>query len=133
MTKKKKTIIIVTLAGVFVIIGLIVFGVWAIQQYMDKNTWATVRVTGAVQSDTADAFESEQECLKGDTLSFAGVILRITDIRHDGTVSFSVEQGKLLNENGAAVSSGMLVKKTGTDYRLDNGYVTLTVTSNRYR
>ena len=56
MTKKKKTIIIVTLAGVFVIIGLIVFGVWGIQHYMDKNTWATIRVTGAVQSDTADAF-----------------------------------------------------------------------------
>ena len=133
MTKKKKIIIISTIVAVFIIIGLIVFGVWEIQQYTDRNTWATIRVTGAVQSDTADAFESEQECLKGDTLSFAGVILRITDIRHDGTVSFSVEQGKLLNENGAAVSSGMLVKKTGTDYRLDNGYVTLTVTSNRYR
>lgn len=133
MTKKKKIIIISVIAAVFIIIGIAVFAVWGIQHYMDKNTWATIRVTGAVQSDTADAFEGEQECLKGDTLSFAGVILRITDIRHDGTVSFSVEQGKLLNENGAAVSSGMLVKKTGTDYRLDNGYVTLTVTSNRYR
>lgn len=132
MTKKKK-IIISVIAAVFIIIGLATFAVWEIQHYMDRNTWATVRVTRTAQSDTADAFEGEQECLKGDTLSFAGVILRITDIRHDGTVSFSVEQGKLLNENGAAVSSGMLVKKTGTDYRLDNGYVTLTVTSNRYR
>ena len=133
MTQKKKTIIIVTLAGVFVIIGLIVFGVWAIQQYMDRNTWATVRVTGTAQSDTADAFESEQECLKGDTLSFAGVILRITDIRHDGTVTFSVEQGKLLNENGAAVTSGKLVLHEKADYKLTNGWVQLTVISNRYR
>ena len=132
MTKKKKIIIIIS-AITLVLAALVVVAVMAVHHYMERNTWATIRAAGTRMGDTADAFESEQECLKGDTLSFAGVILRITDIRHDGTVSFSVEQGKLLNENGAAVSSGMLVKKTGTDYRLDNGYVTLTVTSNRYR
>jgi len=133
MTKKKKIIIISTIVAVFIIIGLIVFGVWEIQQYMDKNTWATIRVTGAAQSDTADAFEGDQECKKDDTLSFAGVRLRITDIRHDGTVTFSVEQGKLLDENGAAVTSGKLVLHEKADYKLTNGWVQLTVTSNRYR
>ena len=133
MTKKKKIIIISTIVAVFIIIGLIVFGVWEIQQYMDRNTWATIRVTGAVQSDTADAFEGDQECKKDDTLSFAGVRLRITDIRHDGTVTFSVEQGKLLDENGAAVTSGKLVLHEKADYKLTNGWVQLTVTSNRYR
>ena len=133
MTKKKKIIIISTIVAVFIIIGLIVFGVWEIQQYMDRNTWATIRVTGAAHSDTADAFEGDQECKKDDTLSFAGVRLRITDIRHDGTVTFSVEQGKLLDENGAAVTSGKLVLHEKADYKLTNGWVQLTVTSNRYR
>ena len=132
MIIKKKTLIII-IAAVFIIIGIAVFAVWGIQHYMDKNTWATVRVTGTAQSDTADAFEGDQECKKDDTLSFAGVRLRITDIRHDGTVTFSVEQGKLLDENGAAVTSGKLILREKADYKLTNGWVQLTVISNRYR
>ena len=132
MIIKKKTLIII-IAAVFIIIGIAVFAVWGIQHYMDKNTWATVRVTGTAMSDTADAFEGDQECKKDDTLSFAGVRLRITDIRHDGTVTFSVEQGKLLDDSGAAVTSGKLVLHEKADYKLTNGWVQLTVTSNRYR
>lgn len=131
MIIKKKTLIII-IAAVFIIIGIAVFAVRGIQHYMDKNTWATVRVTGTAQSDTADAFESDQECKKDDTLSFAGVRLRITDIRHDGTVTFSVEQGKLLDESGAAVTSGKLILREKKSYGLTNGFVDMTVTSNRY-
>lgn len=132
MTKKKKIIIIIS-AITLVLAALAVVAVMAVQHYMERNTWATIRAADTRMGDTADAFEGEQECLKGDTMSFAGVTIRITDVKHDGTVTFSVEYGKLFDENGEPVSNGKIVKKSGTNYSLGNGSVTLTVVSNRYR
>lgn len=132
MTKKKKIIIIIS-AITLVLAALVVVAVMAVQHYMERNTWATIRAAGTRMGETADAFEGEQECLKGDTMSFAGVTIRITDVKHDGTVTFSVEYGKLFDENGEPVSNGKIVKKSGTNYSLGNGSVTLTVVSHRYR
>lgn len=133
MTKKKKIVLAAVSAAVLAIAALTVLIFAGLQGYTARNTWATIRVTGTRISDTADAFDSEQECLRGDTVSFAGVVLRVTDIRHDGTVSFSVEQGGLYGKDGLPVNTDRLVKDESSDYRLADGSVVLTVTDNRYR
>ena len=45
------------------------------------------------------------------------MILVITDITHDGTVTFSVQQGNLYNEAGEDVNTDIIVKGVKANYK----------------
>ena len=131
--RKKNKRIIIILAAVFIVAFLIFSVIKSINKYVDTHTWATIRITGELNSDTADSFDEEHEYLKGDAITIGNVILDITDISTNGTVDFSVKQGHLYNEAGKTIDSDNIIKKTKSNYKLDNGYVSLTVTDNRYQ
>lgn len=137
MADEKKTgnkkLIFITVGVILILVLSALLGVsYEIDHYIDTHTWATVRVSGEIDSDTSDAFSEEHEYLKGDRISFGNVILDITDITHDGTVIFSVEQGELFNKAGETISSDELKKGVTSEYKLNNGTVYFMVTSNRY-
>lgn len=132
-SQKKKKIFIIISAVVIVIALITVFAILSISRYMDTHTWATISVSGEMNSFPTDDFAYEQEYLKGDNISFGDIILSITDITHDGTVEFEVQQGDLLNADGESVNDGILVKSDRADYKLNDGYVSLVVTDNRYQ
>ncbi len=133
--KEKLGMIILIAAIIVVLIVVFIIGFFALEvkRYIDTHTWATIRVSGEINSDTAGAFTDEQECLKGDTISFGGIILNITDITHDGTVTFEVQQGDLLNADGEFVSEETLVLGNKADFKWNDGHVSLVVSSNRYQ
>lgn len=129
MNKKKKIMItIIVVISLLVFVGL--FFMISIHRYIDTHTWATIKITGEVNTNT---FESEQECLKGDTVSIGNVVLRVTDITHEGEVSFKVEQGKLMDSAGNSIDEVTLTKEDNKEFRLDNGYFNITVISNRFQ
>lgn len=132
-SKKKKKILIIISSVVIVIALVIVFAILSINRYVDTHTWATISVSGEMNSFPTDNFAYEQEYMKGDNISFGDIILNITDITHDGTVEFKVQQGDLLNADGESVNDGTLVKSDRADYKLNDGYVSLIVTDNRYQ
>lgn len=133
-SKKKKKIFIIIISAVVIVIALIiVLAILSISRYMDTHTWATISVSGEMNSFPTDDFAYEQEYLKGDNISFGDIILNITDITHDGTVEFEIQQGDLLNADGESVNDGILVKSDRADYKLNDGYVSLVVTDNRYQ
>ena len=57
--------------------------------------------------------------------------LYITDISTNGTVTFSVQQGYLYNEAGKNIDEDTIFKGSKSNYKLNNGVVSLTVTDNR--
>lgn len=133
ISKKKKKIFVIISTVLIVIALIILFAILSISRYVDTHTWATISISGEMNSSPTDAFAYEQEYLKGDNISFGNVILKITDITHDGTVEFEVQQGDLLNSDGESVNDGTLVKNGRADYKLSNGYVSLIVIDNRYQ
>ena len=132
MTKMKKLLIGFGIA-VFLLFAAGMLFSFSVRRYMDRNTWATVSVTGEIHSDTDEAFAEEHEYLKGGSILFEDVILRVEKITHAGTVTFSVKQGTLCSEAGETVTTGVIERDVQSHYRLNNGSVTLTVTNNRYR
>ena len=118
-------ILIAILFTTYVIISL--------KQYHDTHTWAVISVTGEIDSDTAETFSFEQEYQKDDTIKFENVTLKITHVQMDGTVTFSVRQGNLYDESGKNIGTDTISKDTVSNYKLDNGFASLTVTSNRYQ
>ena len=127
---KKKIILssIMILAAIAVICA--VFG---INNYIDTHTWATISIDGVSESETSDAFDQQQECLKGDHISIGSVILEVTDITHDGTVTFVVVQGDLQDESGNSIDEDTLTLRAKKRYRIPNGNIGLEVVSNRYQ
>lgn len=131
---KKRRKSVIAAAIIFALLtALAVLLVTELNRYTDTHTWATVSVAGELHADTDEIFAKEQEYLKGDTIAFGNVILKITDITHDGTVTFSVRQGELFDETGAAVHTGSIVRDTVLRCQTENGTVSLTVTDNRYQ
>lgn len=129
---KRNKIIIAILVAFFILSALTVFSIMSINKYIDTHTWATICVKGTIDQDNTDSFNFEREYLKGDAIAFGNVILDITDISHDGTVTFSVRQGDLYNETGKNIDGDTISKDAGSDYLINNGSVSLTVTNNRY-
>ncbi|MBR1700742.1 MAG: hypothetical protein IJ716_02180 [Lachnospiraceae bacterium] len=128
---KKKTIIGLIL--ICLLICMVIGAVVSVKHYFDRNTWATILVNGEINSDMSDAFVYEQEYLKGDRITLGTVILEVTHIEHDGTVSFSVKQGNLYDEKGNEIHTGILPRGEKTCYRIKDGQVFLCVTGNRYQ
>ena len=133
MASDSKRNLIIVLALVLALIGGIVWtSVYSVGKYFDNNTWASIRVSGVAESETSDAFEEEHEYLQGDRISIGNVTLLITDITHDGDVSYKVEQGRLMDDGGEEVTDGILHPDQNTSFRLDNGYVDILITRHWY-
>lgn len=132
MSKKKLKILLAVLIPVAVIAILVGVVYSSLKQYHDRNTWAVVSVSGSVSGETDDAFEEQKELLKGETLVFENVILEVTNVDHDGTISFIVKQGNLYDESGDSVKKLTLNKGEKVRYRIDGGSVYLEVISNYY-
>ena len=110
----------------------IAVSVYAVNGYFDSHTWAVISVGGERNTETADAFEQEREYLKGDSISTGDISLLITDITHDGDVTFSVERGSLYTDEGESVKTDTVSKNDKKSYRTDNGYIQIFVKSSRY-
>ena len=130
---KRNKIFIIILAVIFILSFLAISVIMSIKKYHDTHTWATIRITGEINSDTADSFDDKHEYSIGDTITIGNVILDITDISTNGNVEFSVKQGHLYNEERKTIESDNILKNTKSNYKLDNEYVSLTVTDNRFQ
>lgn len=132
MSAKNKIIISIVVV-VFILAFLVFSTIRSINKYVDTHTWATVHVTGESNSIASDSFDYEYEYLKGDIIDIGNVKLYITDISTNGTVTFSVQQGYLYNEAGKTIDEDTIFKASKSNYKLNNGIVSLTVTDNRYQ
>ncbi|MDO5154939.1 MAG: hypothetical protein Q4D51_03145 [Eubacteriales bacterium] len=131
INKNRKWIALLISVAVFVLFW-IVFVIGSINRYHDTHTWASIQITGVLETDTSDAFEQSDEYLKGDAITVGDALLRIDDIKHNGTVTFHVERGKLTDENGEEVKTGTITYQKKERYYLEHGTVQLQVISNRY-
>ena len=129
----KNKIILLIVAVVFILAFLAISTIRSINKYVDTHTWATIHVAGESSSIASDPFDHEYEYLKGDIIDIGNVKLYITDISTNGTVTFSVQQGYLYNESGKTIDEDTIFKESKSNYKLNNGVVSLTVTSNRYQ
>lgn len=137
--KSKKKIVLVVL-GVFLItvfgIGLALF-LYA-KHYMDTNTWATIRFTGTVESDTLDEYEESREFLKGDTYQLHNTTVTIEDITHDGEVTIEFKPAVQNADTGEEIKSAVIDKNNGLNIKEicangDSASWQLRVTGNKYR
>lgn len=120
---------VIVLSGLLLPLSLILYA----NNYMNTNTWATITAIGKFESDTSDDFRDTQEYLQGDTINVGEVILEIRDITHEGVVTIEVQEGNLYDNNGVVVDTFIINKGEPTIFRMDNGSVTLSVDSNKYR
>lgn len=91
-----------------------------ISKYNDTEKWAAVTISGTRESDTFDAYYDQQKCMKGDQISVGPLTLLVTDIKNDGTVSFSVENGELIDDAGNTIWSDVLTPGEQKDYQSGN-------------
>jgi len=131
MKKKRLIIVLIVLAVITGLFAIIMIG--GIKKYIDTHSWATIAVDGAYnKSDISDAFYSQQECLKGDYIGIGSVDLKITDITHDGRVTFEVMMGEVKDESGNIIKKDTLELQNKKGYKIPEGYMQLEVVSNRY-
>ena len=131
--KKRKRFIIIIITAVLISAFLTALVIISIKKYSDTHTWATIRIAGSTDPASSGSFDYLNEYLKGDSIVVGDVILEITDISIDGTVAFSVRQGDLYNGSGKTIEADTVIKDVKSNYKLDNGAFSLTVTDNRYQ
>lgn len=129
MKKKRIIIVLIVLAVVLGLIATILIS--GIKKYIDTHTWATIAVDG-IYYGTDDPFNHQEEYLKGDYFGAGSVDLMITDITHDGTVTFKVMYSELRDESGNIIDKDTLDLHIKKQYRIPEGYMQLEVVSNRY-
>lgn len=129
----KKKILITIPAIILLCVLLYNYFIVSISKYVDTHTWATIRVSGEVNTDILMPCEFDQECLQGDTVSIDNVILLVTDITHEGEISFEVKQGNLMDSDGNPIDKVTLTKEKEKEFRIDNGSLSMVVVSNRYQ
>ncbi len=106
---KKLVIAIMTLSVVTVIVFY--FGIYnPLKKYKDTHTWATIRITGTVESDTSDAYEESAEFLKGDTYHLHNTTVTIEDITTAGEVTLRFEPAVIQLTTGETVSEVVIGK-----------------------
>ncbi len=133
MKGKIGKIIKILLVLLIVVAALIAFLYGEVLKYTDTHTWATIYMTGTMDSDTADTFSEEHEYLKGEDIVIGTTILRITKITHAGDVTFEVKQGEIKNDSGVIVLVDTISLNESKWYRMSNGNFNLRVTNNRYQ
>lgn len=110
MNGKKKIILISILIPLVLITTLIVVIYVGLNNYHDRNTWAVVSIEEVSSEETTDKIVPSKDLLKGDTVSLDDVTLEVTNVEHDGTISFRVKNGTLSDESGNQINK-MNVKK----------------------
>ncbi|MBP3273114.1 MAG: hypothetical protein J6M17_12970 [Ruminococcus sp.] len=135
MKGKSRNIEIAVMGTIIVAVILTIFAILKMSagRYAGKECIASIMVSGETHTDTADAFEEKHEYRKGDSISFAGVSLKITDITRHGEVCFTVESGSLYDSNKNAVTSAALIRDEAAYYSTDNGTVKLLVINTEFQ
>lgn len=134
--KKKTIVIIVSVLSILLISFALLITIFLVNpyfKYIDTHTWATVMVSGEIQSDEEGVFELTQEYLKGDTIIVGEVTLEITDIAHNGVVDMKLQSGEMYDSNGNKVKKFSISLDKQGNFTMNNGTVTFQVISNRYQ
>ena len=134
--KKKTIVIIVSVLSILLIsfaLFITIFWVNPYFKYINTHTWATVTVSGEIQSDEEGVFELTQEYLKGDTIIVGEVTLEITDIAHNGVVDMKLQSGELYDSNGNKVKKFSISLDKQGNFTMNNGTVSFQVIINRYQ
>lgn len=134
MNNKKVIKIILIIAAVFCVLlgGLSVITIRYINHYMDTNTWATIVIDRGLQASD-DGFYSEEEYLKGDVIYIGSATLEIEDITHEGETTLSVQSGDVYNSNGESVKTFVINYDKQAGLTIDDEFVRLYVSNNKYR
>lgn len=134
MKSKKVIKIVLIIAAVICVLlgGLAVITIKYINHYTDTNTWATIVVDNGLQA-SEDGFISEEEYLKGDTIRIGSATLEIEDITHEGETTLSVQSGDVYNSNGEFVETFVINYDQQAGLTIDDEYVRLYVSNNKYR
>ncbi|MBQ4231673.1 MAG: hypothetical protein II699_00200 [Lachnospiraceae bacterium] len=139
----RKTVL--KIVSIVLILGVIFTGVvtYGIHDYMLKNTWATLKVTGDdyIETSTDEDYVNpssgivvlEQEYLSHETIKICDTSLYIDKISHDGTIEFTVEDGQFKDESGKQVKKGVFKLGVESNFVIGSDTYTFTVTDNRYR
>ncbi len=133
----KKTAVKVLSSIVGIVGALIALFVFVIYipyiNYTNTHTWATISVVAEIHSDVDEVLTYTDEYLQDDTIDIANMTLLVKDITIDGEVTFKVQQGNLYDDNGNPITSFIMNVGKKESYKTDNGYVTISVDSNRYQ
>ena len=129
--KRSLKLMIIFVLVISVVLAALI--VRSVIKYADTHTWVTIQVSAETTSPKETSVSNEREYMKGDTISFADVKLRITDIHTDGTATFCVKKGKLYDDDGKTVEKDTIYLGLKVWYDLDNGEVSLKATDNRYQ
>ena len=136
---------VLKIVSIVLILGVIFTGVvtYGIHDYMLKNTWATLKVTGDdyIETSTDEDYVNpssgivvlEQEYLSHETIKICHTSLYIDKISHDGTIEFTVEDGQFKDESGKQVKNGVFKLGVESNFVIGSDTYTFTVTDNRYR
>ncbi len=137
--KTMKRIIILIVACLLVVVIAACFVMYkSITKYMDTHTWATIRITGTVDSETTEAFYEDREFLKYDTYSLHNTTFIIEDITHDGEVTIKFEPEVNNSDTGELISVAIIDKNDVLNIKEvcsngDSATWQLRVISNRYQ
>ncbi len=134
MKSKKIIKIILIIAAVILVLlgGLAVITIRYINHYTDTNTWATIVIDHGLQA-SEDGFYSEEEYLKGDIIHIGNATLEIEDITHQGETTIRVQSGDVYNSNGESVETFVINYDKQAGLTIDDEFVRLYVSNNKYR
>ncbi len=134
MKNKKIIKIILIIAAVILILlgGLAVITIRYINHYTDTNTWATIVIDHGLQA-SEDGFYAEEEYLKGDIIHIGTATLEIEDITHQGETTIRVQSGEVYNSNGESVEMFVINYDQQAGLTIDDEFVRLYVSNNKYR
>ena len=134
MKSKKIIKIILIIAAVILVLlgGLAVITIRYINHYTDTNTWATIVIDHGLQA-SEDGFYSEEEYLKGDIMHIGTATLEIEDITHRGETTIRVQSGDVYNSNGESVETFVINYDKQAGLTIDDEFVRLYVSNNKYR
>lgn len=135
-----------TKKNIIVILALLLLGVIAfyfviyrpIIKYEDTHTWATIRVTGAVETEASDVLEESREFLQGDTYQLRSATVSIKDITTAGEVTIKFEPEVNNLDTGELIAEAVIGKHDVLNVQeiCDNGDCAIwqiRVISNRYQ
>lgn len=112
--------------------GLAVITIRYINHYTDTNTWATIVIDHGLQA-SEDGFYLEEEYLKGDIIHIGTATLEIEDITHQGETTIRVQSGDVYNSNGESVETFVINYDKQAGLTIDDEFVRLYVSNNKYR
>ena len=133
--KSKKVIKIVSIIAAVICVllgGLTVITIKYINYYTDTNTWATIVIDHGLQA-SEDGFYSEEEYLKGDIIHIGKATLEIEDITHQGETTIRVQSGDVYNSNDESVETFVINYDKQAGLTIDDEFVRLYVSNNKYR